>query len=69
MVFVCQVQYYENNTLIVPIWDLFATRKPEWANWTTPTTEEPLNWIEWHKRASILDAQMLKMSSTTGKDK
>ncbi|KAI5736472.1 hypothetical protein M8J76_003622 [Diaphorina citri] len=61
-----QVQYFENNTLIVPIWHLFKTRKPEWANWSAPATEENLNWIEWHTRASIMDVDWLGRSSTKG---
>jgi hypothetical protein len=62
-----QVQYFENNTLIVPIWHLFKTRKPEWANWSAPATEENLNWIEWHTRASIMDVDWLGRSSTKGR--
>uniref|UniRef100_A0A8D8V090 C2H2-type domain-containing protein n=1 Tax=Cacopsylla melanoneura TaxID=428564 RepID=A0A8D8V090_9HEMI len=65
----CQVQYYENNTVVLPIWHLFATRKPEWVNWTAPTTTEALDWIQFHTRQSIWNIELAKKSSTTPRSK
>ncbi|KAL1457736.1 hypothetical protein WDU94_007930 [Cyamophila willieti] len=64
-----QIQYYENNTILAPIWHLFATKAPEFINRSAPTTDEPLNWIEWHTRQSIWNVELAKKSSTTPRSK
>lgn len=61
-----QIQYYENNTIMVPLWHLLEVTKPEWRNFSPPTTGVPLNWIQYHTYASIRFDLLRKMISTTG---